>query len=287
MLRQVMLMGVVSIMTAGASAGQVRCEAVGDARIHACIYAGEGPTIVLAAGAGLDSRTWAPLIGQLTTLGSVVTFDRPGLGLSPDVDGPRTPTIFAQEVRRILASLDVSGPTVLVGHSMGGIHALRYATLFPEDVSGVVLLDAPPPGFERDRMELLSAQEREERRLTLVEGRSRVPNVVGRERDGAAAETWQFESFPSERPLFIVVADRQYFGELGSPEAHRSLWLRGSSQWLSLSSNAELVLASGSGHMIHHDRPQLVIDVVARLVDLVQKGRGQHPNKGSLLTRVR
>jgi pimeloyl-ACP methyl ester carboxylesterase len=265
--RQVVLTGTALIAAAGSAFGQERCDAVGPHRIHTCVYAGEGPTLVLAAGAGQDSRTWSPLLEPLRALGSVVTFDRPGLGRSPEVSGPRTPTLIARELRAALDELGVSGPVVLIGHSMGGVHALRYADLFPDDVAAVVLLDTPPPGFERDRLELLSAQEREDRRRALAEGRSRAAAVVGRERDGAAAERWAFDRFPAEVPLLVVVADHQDFGEVGSVEAHRDLWVRQSSQWLEMSMRAELVVAGGSGHMVHHDRPQLVVDAVARLVD--------------------
>ena len=150
---------------------------------------------------------------------------------------------------------------------MGGIHALRYSELFPASVVGVVLLDTPPPGFEEARMTLLSPVEREERQATLSEGRSRAPEIVGRERDGAAAETWEFNGFPSTRPLAVVVADSQYFGELGSEAEHRALWMRLSRGWLELSSRSELVVATGSGHMVHRERPGLVLDVVRRLID--------------------
>lgn len=247
--------------------GQERCGPVGESSIHACLYGGGGPTIVLAAGAGQDSRTWDPLIEELIGIGRVVSFDRPGFGRSPKAEGPRTPTAIAHEIRDLLTFLGVSGPTVLVGHSMGGVHVLRYADLFPESVAGVVLLDTPPPDFERERMSLLSPEERERRLAALVEGRSRAPDVVGRERDGAASEPWEFDRFPATKPLFVVIADSQNFGELGSQEAHRELWSRLSERWLDLSSRSELVVATGSGHMIHREHPQLVLDLIRRLVE--------------------
>jgi pimeloyl-ACP methyl ester carboxylesterase len=240
--------------------------------IYACLRGVEGPTIVLAAGAGQDSRTWAPLVEELASVGRVLSFDRPGLGQSPDVAGPRTPTAIAHELRAVLTALDLSGPMVLVGHSMGGIHALRYADLYPETVSGVVLLDAPPADFERERMALLSAEEQQRRQAALEEGRSRAPRVVGRERDGASAERWTFERFPRSRPLVVVVADSQYFGDLGIEEAHRALWMRLSEQWLKLSDRSQLLVATGSGHMIHRERPGLVLDVIRRLVAEAAQG---------------
>lgn len=254
------------IATAGTALGQVRCEATGPQRIHACVYVGNGPTLVLAAGAGQDSRTWSPVLEGLATLGSVVTFDRPGFGRSPTVDGPRTPTLIARELREVLSALGVSGPIVLIGHSMGGVHALRYADLFPGEVAAMVLIDTPPPGFEEDRLELLSAQERERRKEMMLEWRSRATRVAGLERDGAKSEVWAFDRLPPELPMLVVVADRQDFGELGSIDAHRDLWVQRSSKWLELTRNAELVIATGSGHMVHHDQPGIVVDAVARVL---------------------
>lgn len=171
----------------------------------------------------------------------------------------------------MLSSLGVSGPVVLIGHSMGGVHALRYADLFPEDVAAVVLVDTPPPGFERDRLALLSAQERERRSEALAEWRSRTAPVVGLERDGANSEPWEFDRLPPDLPVRVIVADHQDFGDIGGVDAHRDLWVRGSSKWLETTTNTELVIASGSGHMVHHDRPGLVVDVVARLLGRVNQ----------------
>lgn len=260
-------MGPALIVAATHASGQSGCVEVNTSRIHACEYPGEGPALVLAAGAGQDSRSWTPLIAPLNERSRVITFDRPGFGQSPSVDGPRTPTAIARELRGVLEHLEVSGPVVLVGHSMGGVHVLRYAELYPEDVAAVVLLDTPPPGFEDDRLSLLTAEEREERGRMLAEGRARAAPMVGRERDGAAAERWTFGDYPEERPIFVVVADQQNFGDLGSAEAHRRLWVQGSSEWLRLSKSSELIVAEGSGHMVHHDRTRLVLEVIARAVD--------------------
>ena len=269
-MRRVLLIGLALVLGPGDAAGQGRCDQVGPGRLYACVYAGGGPTVVLAAGAGQDSRTWTPLVGPLNARSQVVTFDRPGFGQSPGADGPRTPTAIAIELHQVLSHLGVSGPLVLVGHSMGGVHVLRYADLYPDDIAGVVLIDTPPPGFEAERLALLTADEREQRRQVLAEGRTRAPPAVGRERDGAAAERWAFDHYPEERPLFVVVADRQDFGDLGRAEAHRRLWMERSSQWLHLSQDSELVVAQGSGHMVHHDRTELVLDVIARLISRVK-----------------
>lgn len=266
MLRETILITALALgVTATPVRAQSQCEIVQEVSLHACTYVGDGPTIVLAAGAGQDSRTWTPIIEELRTIGSVVAFDRPGLGRSPGVPGPRTPTVIAGEIGDLISALGVSEPLILVGHSMGGVHLIRYAEMLPQRVAGLILLDTPPPDFEQERMNLLSEAEREQRNRDLAAGRSRAPEMVGRERDGAAAEPWHFGGFPEETPLIVVAADTQFFGDLGSQTAHRRLWLRLSRRWLDLSTRSEFVVARGSSHAVHRDRPELVVELVKRL----------------------
>lgn len=235
--------------------------------INACV-SGDGPrTVVLAAGAGQTSGTWREMVPELSMTARVVTFDRPGLGRSDAGLEPRTPTRIANELRELLRGIGVDGPVVLVGHSMGGIHVLRYASLFPEQVLGVAILDTPPAGFEEARRDLLTSEERAERERLLEEGSSRGPLAVRQERQGAeAAMEWGFPTFPRNLSLIVLVADAQDFGDLGSARAHRALWMSESRQWMELSDASELLVARGSGHMIHHDQRDLVVEAIQRLL---------------------
>lgn len=230
--------------------------------VHACV-AGAGATVVLASGAGQHSGSWSGIRERLAESRRVVTFDRPGLGRSPAAEGPRSPTRIAAELTQVLDALGVDEPVVLVGHSMGGVHVLRFAAMHPGRVRHVVTIDTPPPGFENDRMRLLSPQEQTERRRLLEEGATRASPVVRREREGAAApEEWSFPTFDRAVPITVIVADAQNFGTQGSAEAHRSLWIEGQDQWLALSDHSERIIASGRGHMIHVEDPDLVLRTI-------------------------
>lgn len=181
---------------------------------------------------------------------------------------PRTPTQIARELHIVLEALAVEGPIVLIGHSMGGLHVLRYGSLFPDRVVAVVILDAPPPGFEDERLALLTPVEREERRRILAQGMANAPATVRLEREGAADNAeWDLSGFPRAIPLIVVAADSQEFGDLGNPAEHRRLWVATSRQWLDLSDLAEFVVAEGSGHMVHHDRQVLVTSLVKCLLN--------------------
>lgn len=257
------------LLITGELAAQPHCQLVSvDGRaIHACVSGSGSTTIVLAAGAGQTSGTWSRIAPELARHARVITFDRPGLARSDAGVSPRTPTRIARELRRLLEALGVEGPLVLVGHSMGGLHVLRYVTLFPGDVAGVAVLDTPPVGFEAERLTLLDSAEVAERSRVVEGGLANTPEAVRLEREGARdAREWDFTAFPRGIPLLVVAADSQDFGELGSATAHRQLWMAMSRRWLDLSERARFLVAEGSGHMIHHDRPSLVVAAVMQLL---------------------
>jgi pimeloyl-ACP methyl ester carboxylesterase len=233
--------------------------------IHGCLSGKGTDTIVLAAGAALTSSTWAPVVEALQDDARLLAFDRPGLGQSASSLLPRTPTQIAREIHRLIGAMEIDGPLILVGHSMGGVHMLRYASLYPEGVQAVLTLDTPPPGFEGARLRLLTPAEREQRKEVRATGLLSAPEVVRLEREGAEIPAeWRFPDFPRQLPLTVVVADAQDFGELGSLEEHRRLWITESRQWLSLSDRSSLVLAEGSGHMIHRQQLELVVGLLRR-----------------------
>lgn len=236
--------------------------------MHACTVGEGATTVVLAAGAGQTLRTWRELVPRLSAAARVVTFDRPGLGQSPPGLPPRTPTRIAMELHGLLQELHVDGPVLLVGHSMGGLHVLRYAALYPERVIGVMLIDTPPRGFEDARMSLLTPREREERLRVLAGGLVGVPDAVRLEREGSRdPKEWDLPGFPGTLPLSVVVADSQDFGDLGSADAHRRLWVQESRAWTRLSDRASFTVAEGSGHMVHHDRRDLVVEEILKMLN--------------------
>jgi pimeloyl-ACP methyl ester carboxylesterase len=98
------------------------------------------PTVVFLPGAGLTGLDYLPLHELAAVSWSSLLYDRGGTGWSDPVALPRTVLAVTDELRELI-SLSVQGPVVLVGHSLGGLYARHYATRFPEDVQGLVLLD--------------------------------------------------------------------------------------------------------------------------------------------------
>lgn len=129
---------------------------VGGHRLHA-YCTGEGrPTVVLDAALGGSCLSWALVQGEVAKFARVCSYDRAGLGWSDPDRAPRTARQCAQELRALLRGAGLPAPYVLVGHSFGGFVSLLYASTYPEEVAGLVLVDMPHPRKWKD----LSPEER-------------------------------------------------------------------------------------------------------------------------------
>jgi pimeloyl-ACP methyl ester carboxylesterase len=75
----------------------------------------------------------------------VCAYDRAGQGWSEEAPSPQDGLAAAADLHTLLDRAGEHGPYVLVGHSIGGDHAMTYAARYPEQVGGMVLLDATDP----------------------------------------------------------------------------------------------------------------------------------------------
>lgn len=103
------------------------------------------PTVILEAGAYSYSSEWYWVQQQLEPTYRVCSYDRAGNGWSEAVDGKRDGLTLVHELHDLLAAADISAPYVMVGHSLGGVLAPIYASEYPGDVTGLVLVDSAIP----------------------------------------------------------------------------------------------------------------------------------------------
>jgi pimeloyl-ACP methyl ester carboxylesterase len=102
------------------------------------------PTVVLVHGLGdKAARDWDGLIAVLARDHRVVAFDLPGFGRSSKGNEFYSPENYATFLRYLVVEHIHTRPFSLVGHSMGGAIALRYAARYPQDVTALVLVDVP------------------------------------------------------------------------------------------------------------------------------------------------
>lgn len=101
-----------------------------------------GPAVVFLAGAGAVGLDYYGVQQQVSRFTTAVVYDRGGTGYSDPLPLPRTATAVATELRDLLRAGNIAAPYVLAPHSLGGFYAFRFAQLYPQDVAGLVWLDA-------------------------------------------------------------------------------------------------------------------------------------------------
>lgn len=106
-------------------------------------FGGSGPGIVLLHGLMGRATTWWPAAQWLVRYGRVVGLDARGHGRNTHRGGVWRTEDFASDAAAVIRDLDL-GPAAVIGHSMGGLHALVLAALEPSLVRGVVVEDFAP-----------------------------------------------------------------------------------------------------------------------------------------------
>jgi len=188
---------------------------------------GRGEPVVLVHGFGDRKETWAAVTLLLSRNFDVIALDLPGFGEAPTVDsGLITPRAQAKFLAAFLDALGL--PRVhLVGQSMGGGIAARFAVDFPERLRSVSLLSpAGPEGLHPD----IQAR--------VDQGRN--PLLAKDFADFEVLNSILFAKKPlMPRPMRRAVAERWclrvgelrgHFARLAAPEADDGAWCEGQTQ---------------------------------------------------------
>jgi pimeloyl-ACP methyl ester carboxylesterase len=115
---------------------------VGGRRLYVECTGSGSPTVVLEAGLGLDSRSWTNVQLELGQTTRTCAYDRAGLGDSDAMPGVHDAGDEIRDLKRLLDRGRIEPPYVLVGHSYGGLLARLFARAHPDEVAGVVFVDA-------------------------------------------------------------------------------------------------------------------------------------------------
>lgn len=118
---------------------------IGDYALHIQCMGEGSPTIILEAGGGFTSGSWAWILPEVAKTQRVCAYDRAGWGWSEPSPVGYGSVQNAVELHTLLRNSGIEPPYVLVGHSLGGLYARVYAHAYPEDVVGLVQVDASHP----------------------------------------------------------------------------------------------------------------------------------------------
>ncbi len=184
---------------------------------------------------------------------------------------------MAEQLHTLLESAKVPGPYLVVGHSLGGMNMLVFADRYRDEVAGVVLVDSAHPEQRKQWSAILPTPAPDEPaglsdlRKGLAWANPEDPNFPEpMDWDATLAHVRAVKSLGSIPLVVLAHADSAKMWSDLPPELAANLDKVGldlQKEYVSLSTDSSLILAEHSGHFIHQDEPQVVIDAILKLVD--------------------
>lgn len=108
--------------------------------IYSC---GEGsPSVVFESGGASWSLDWNFVQTEVAKFTNACSYDRAGYGWSESGSNPRTSDRIVTELHTLLTKAEIKKPYILVGASFGGHTARLFTKRYPDEVVGIILLDA-------------------------------------------------------------------------------------------------------------------------------------------------
>src|SRR5262249_48312461 len=120
---------------------------VGGYRVHVYCVGNGSPTVVIT-GAGY-SFDWGLVQPEVAKFARVCAYDHSGIAWS-DPGPTDTCSLRVGEIHSALRNAKIAGPYVLVGHSLGALVSRLYASKYPDEVAGVVIVDHAFDGRDPD-----------------------------------------------------------------------------------------------------------------------------------------
>ena len=115
---------------------------IGNRRRHYLLEKGSGDaTVLFESGIAATNLNWCHIQERVSRFASTASYDRGGLGSSSPCQSARTPGNIAVELHELLSGAQIKPPYILVGHSFGGLVMRRFAQLYPNEVTSIVLVD--------------------------------------------------------------------------------------------------------------------------------------------------
>jgi pimeloyl-ACP methyl ester carboxylesterase len=246
------------------------------------------PVIVFESGYGTPMGNWDRILGGVSELAPLITYDRPGIGESePDNEIPTIKNV-ADKLLKIFNHLKLEPPYVLVGHSLGGAYVRGFAVYYPELLAGLVIID-PADFTETQKNKRLNFKElgiddntidsllaKFDRENIENKKRSTIPKSVREE--GEVLENLRRTDFKEisdsdlpNIPVHIITG-----GRYDTPPRFRryeyndSLMFRAKQKyrverWTEVIQSVDkgmLFYSADAGHFIHNDNPELVISSI-------------------------
>lgn len=226
--------------------------------------AGSGaPAVVFESGLGSTLETWRDVQDEVSLFTETFAYNRAGYARSPKALGTRDAATVVAELRALLAERGLAPPYLLVGHSLGGLYVQYYARNFPDEVTGLVLVDSS----HWDQSERLRTVASSAARAAAEQGRG-LSGVVAQELAALDQSGRQVRESPPLRPMPLIVlsAGQRPPASSRGDGMPADLWAELQRELAAQLPGARHTIAERSGHFIQERQPQFVWAAVRDIV---------------------
>ena len=272
------------------------------------------PTIILDAGLGNDGLIWGGVQPVLAKTTRVCSYDRAGFGWSDPLPPPRDADHISTELHGLLATAQINGPIVLMGHSISGIYIRDYATRYPDQVAGLIFVDGSTPlqdrnpAFKAEMKDTRDAVRKLEQRTLFAAGIPRLSGACSHGFHSFAADAAKLQAQDLCRMRWSAIdAEMNSFDRDGEETAHTGpygalpilifsqdpakdtspisrAWNQMQEDLKKLSTRSRRIIARGSTHYIQIDRPDLIEREVPLFIQQIRGTAPQPATDGSTVT---
>lgn len=266
---------------------------IGGYKLHIHCEGAGSPAVILESGLGDWSSHWISVQRLLRTDTQVCSYDRAGYGWSDPGPRPRDSSRIVAELHTLLGKAGIAPPYVLVGHSFGGINVRLFASTYPEEVSGLLLVDASHPAslpYRRNEDGSIpsAAMTTGNQLMRIAPGTSEELHIPAEAQAALSDPLLHTKSIVTGRaefralgqsvvallgappmhdlPLIVLSRGLRAWPEGAAGDAQEQAWRAQQRELSKLSSHGSQRIALHSGHHIQLDEPAVVADAVRELL---------------------
>jgi hypothetical protein len=230
-------------------------------------------TVLFDAGALTGMAGWDSLWDRLPDNITAFRFSRLGEGQSDMCEGQRTNDEHVDEVKSLVNALKIETPFLYVGHSLGGATARNYASTFPDDVLGMLLVDPENP---RD-IEIINE-------IDPINGPNEIAAIKKNDYELSDGRWCFLDAIWSKKtakdhddigdiPVTLIATTMKHNNPqmIFNSDVGRKRWGEIQQDWVKTFPQGEFIATSKSGHYIQQSEPQLVLNELSKLIERVER----------------
>jgi len=226
----------------------INLTATNEKTFEYAIKGDQGPTVVLINGSGGPIEGWMKIWPLFDASMRVFAYNRLGLGKSSAPIEPQNAVNMVEDLRKLLMTLNLQPPYLLVGHSLGGFIAHIFASKYPQEALAVLFLESATVEDVKHNKKIVKGNPFTELNCVLE----------------SCEQILALPPFPGI-PI-KVIAGFHPISRMWLPKGRFFKRFEHQKKLLELSIQSNLIVATKSGHFPQMNEPKCVVEAIYNLI---------------------